>query len=452
LDAQTPPETHYAQSGELSIAYQVFGQGSRDLVYVPGIFSHIELAWEDPFIAMFQRGLGDHFRVIVFDKRGTGMSDRIDGASSLEERVDDMRAVMEAAESKRATIFGLSEGGPLSLLFATMYPEKVERLVLFGAMARFAGSEDYPHRPPLDVYIDKFVAAWGKGAMAQLTAPEEGHAPGYADILARMERMSASPSAIRKFVLANELIDVRPLLADVRQPTLIMHRRGDKTVVRDNGRYLADHIPHAVYLEPPGRSHFPWLDDTAMVVDAVAHFADADATEHQGSETLDHRRLATVLFTDIVQSTVQLAAMGDQRWREMLDRHDRLAQGLVEEFRGRIVKNTGDGILALFDGPARALRCAEHLTAELDSIGLAIRAGLHVGEVEERGDDVTGLAINIAARVMELAGSGDVLLTRTLMDLTGGSGLAFDPAGSHVLSGIPGEFDLFRPCGNDQET
>jgi pimeloyl-ACP methyl ester carboxylesterase len=440
------PETRYAQSGDLSIAYQVFGRGSRDLVYVPGIISHIELAWEDPFVAAFQRRLGEAFRVIVFDKRGQGMSDRIDGVPSLEDRIDDLRAVMEAAGSERATIFGLSEGGPMSALFAASYPEKVERLVLFGPMARFVGADDYPHRPRLETYIDDFVAAWGKGALAPLMAPERGYAPGYTEVMARFERMSASPSAIRKFLLANERIDVRPILSDVRLPTLVIHRREDRAVSRDNGRYLADNIPRAVYLELPGRSHLPWLGDADMVVEAVVRFAEAGAPARVG-EDLDQRRLATALFTDIAQSTAQLAAMGDQRWREVLDRHDHLAQGLVDDFRGRIVKNTGDGILALFDGPARALRCAEHLIAELDGVGLAVRAGLHVGEVVQRGDDITGLAVNIAARVMEQAEAGEVLLTRTLMDLTGGSGIAFDPAGTHELMGIPGTFDLFRPAG-----
>ncbi len=440
------PETRYAQSGDLSIAYQVFGQGSRDLVYVPGIISHIELAWEDSFTAAFQRRLGEAFRVIVFDKRGQGMSDRIDGVPSLEERIDDLRAVMEAAGSERATVFGYSEGGPMSILFAASYPEKVERLVLFGAMARFVGAEDYAHRPPLEVYIDDLVAAWGKGALVPMMAPERGYEPGYPEVLARFERMSATPSAIRKLLLANERIDVRPILADVRQPTLVIHRRKDAAVLRDNGRYLADNIPRAMYLELAGRSHFPWLGDADMVVKAVVSFAEAGAPGHVG-EDLDQRRLETALFTDIAQSTAQLAAMGDQRWREVLDRHDRLAQRLVDDFRGRIVKNTGDGILALFDGPARAVRCTQRLIAELDGIGLAVRAGLHVGEVVQRGDDVTGLAVNIAARVMERAEAGEVLLTRTLMDLTGGSGIAFDPAGSHELKGIPGTFDLFRPAG-----
>jgi class 3 adenylate cyclase len=334
----------------------------------------------------------------------------------------------------------------MSILFAASYPEKVERLVLFGAMARFVGAEDYPHRPPLEVFIDDFVATWGKGALVPLMAPERGYEPGYPEMLARLERMSATPSAIRKFLLANERIDVRPILADVRLPTLVIHRRNDTAVARDNGHYLADNIPRAMYLELPGRSHLPWLGDSDMIVDALVHFAEAGQSGKVG-EDLEQRRLATALFTDIAESTVQLATVGDQRWSEMLDRHDRLAQALVSDFRGRIVKNTGDGILALFDGPARSVRCAQRLIAELDGIGLAVRAGLHVGEVVQRGDDVTGLAINIAARVMEQAEAGEVLLTRTLMDLTGGSGIAFDPAGSHELKGIPGTFDLFRPAG-----
>ena len=443
------PETLYAQSGELSIAYQVFGRGDRDLVYVPGIVSNVEFAWEDPFMAAFLRRFGEAFRVIMFDKRGQGMSDRIDGVSSLEERIDDLRAVMEAAGSQRATLFGLSEGGPLAILFATSYPEKVERLALFGSLARFVGAQDYPFRPALEVFIDDFVAAWGKNALAPLMEPDRGYPPGYRDLLAKFERMGATPTAMRKFLLANERIDVRPILADVRVPTLIIHRRKDRAVFRGNGRYLADNIPRAVYLELPGRSHLPWLGDAEMVVEAVERFADV-AAPGAATHEFDQRKLATALFTDIARSTEQLAALGDQRWREVLDQHDRVASDLVGQFRGQIIKNTGDGILALFDGPARAVRCAQQLIAEMEGIGLAVRAGLHVGEVVRRGDDVTGLAINIAARVMEQAAAGDLLLTRTLMDLTGGSGIGFAPAGSHELKGVPGVFDLFRPAQSDQ--
>ena len=440
------PETQYAQSGELSIAYQIFGRGRRDLVYVPGIVSHIELAWEDQKTAAFLNHLSEAFRVIVFDKRGQGMSDRTEGVPNLEERIDDLRAVMEAAGSERATIFGLSEGGPMSLLFAASYPEKVERLVLFGSMARFDGAENYPHRPPLEDYIDDFVAAWGKGALVHLMAPENDYEPGYPEWLARLERMSASPSAIRKFMMANKRIDVRPILSDVRLPTLIIQRRQDRAVARGNGRYLADNILEAVYLELPGRSHLPWLGDPDTVVDAIVRFAKASSL---GSirDGLDERRLATALFTDIVQSTEQLAAMGDQRWREMMDQHDHLAESLVDNFRGRIVKSTGDGILAIFDGPARALHCAQHLVEELGGIGLSVRAGLHIGEVVVRGDDITGLAVNIAARVMGEAEPGEVLVTRTLMDLTGGSEIVFDPAGTYELKGVPGTFDVFRLAG-----
>ena len=242
-------------------------------MYVPGIASHIEFAWEDPFLAAFLRRLGEVFRVIVFDKRGQGMSDRIDGVPSLEERIDDLQAVMEVVGSERATVFGISEGGPMSLLFAASNPEKVDHLVLFGAMARFVSAEDYPYRPPLELYLDDFVAAWGKGALTSLVAPESGYPPGYPEILARFERMSSSPSAIRKYLTANELIDVRPILPEVRPKTLVIHRREDRTVLRDNGRYLADNIPGAVYLELPGRSHLPWLGDADMVLDAIIRFA-----------------------------------------------------------------------------------------------------------------------------------------------------------------------------------
>jgi len=345
MPSDPAPETRYAQSGELSIAYQVFGQGRRDLVYVPGIISHVEFAWEDPSSAAFLRQLGESFRVILFDKRGQGMSDRIEGVPSLEERIDDLRAVMFAAGVDRATFFGHSEGAPMCVLLAASYPEKVDRLVLFGGMARFAGADDYPYRPPLDAYIDDLVAAWGKGALAPLMEPERGYEAGYADQIARIERLSATPSAIRKFLLANERIDVRPILAEIRVPTMVIHRRKDRAIARDNGRYLADNIPRAMYLELPGRSHIPWLGDVDALVDAIVHFAEADHPAPL-SDDLAQRRLATALFTDIAQSTAQLASLGDQRWREILDRHDRVTQMLVGDFHGRVVKNTGDGVLA----------------------------------------------------------------------------------------------------------
>lgn len=439
------PQTQYVLSGELSIAYQVFGHGECDLLYVPGIISHLELMWEDADSSAFLTALGQHFRVIIFDKRGQGMSDRIEGATTLEERIDDLRAVMEAVGSESATLFGLSEGGPVCLLFAATYPKKVERLILFGSMAKFWGSDDYPHTPRLEMVLEPLIANWGKGNFVALAAPKGGFDANHLQALAKMERMACSPSGIRKFMMANDLIDVRPILTNVLQDTLVIQRRHDKMVRRGNGRYLADHIPNATYLELPTTSHMPQYDDSMEVLETMVRFVKVSRLGR--SEYLEDKKLSTALFTDIVGSTEKLIRMGDQAWRQALDQHDAIATPLVKQFRGRIVKNTGDGLLAVFDGPVRALQCALALVQALEAIGLPIRAGLHVGEVVSRGGDVTGIAVNIAARVMEKAGSGEVLTTRTLKDLTGGSNMAFASRGEHELKGLSEHFELFSPTG-----
>ena len=440
------PETQYVLSGELSIAYQVFGHGDCDLLYVPGIISHLELMWEDDDSHAFLTALGQHFRVIIFDKRGQGMSDRIEGATTLEERIDDLRAVMEAVDSESATLFGLSEGGPVCLLFAATYPKKVERLILFGAMAKFWGSDDYPHTPRLEMILEPLIANWGKGQFAALAGPKGGFEASQWKALSKIERLACSPSGVRKFMMANDLIDVRPILPNVLQDTLVIQRRHDRMVRRGNGRYLADHIPNATYLELPTTSHMPQFEDSAEVLESMVRFVRVSRLGR--SERLEDKKLTTALFTDIVGSTGKLIQMGDQAWRKALDQHDAIAGPLVKQFRGRIVKNTGDGLLAVFDGPVRALHCALALVQALDGIGLPIRAGLHVGEVVNRGEDVTGIAVNIAARVMDKAGAGEVLTTRTLRDLTGGSDMAFASRGEYELKGLSEHFELFSPTAH----
>jgi pimeloyl-ACP methyl ester carboxylesterase len=441
------PETQFVLSGELSIAYQVFGHGDSDFLYVPGIISHLELMWEDDDSRAFLTALAQHFRVIIFDKRGQGMSDRIEGATTLEERIDDLRAVMEAAGSESATLFGLSEGGPVCLLFAATYPKKVERLILFGAMAKFWGSDDYPHRPRIETVLEPFISNWGKGHLVALAGPKVGFEPSQLKALAKFERMACSPSGARKFLIANDLIDVRPILPNVLQDTLVIQRRHDKLVRRGNGRYLADHIPNATYLELPTTSHMPQFEDSAEVLDAMVRFVRVSRLGQ--SEVVEDKKLTTALFTDIVGSTEKLIQMGDQGWRKALDNHDAVATALVKQFRGRIVKNTGDGLLAVFDGPVRALQCAMSLVQALEAIGLPIRAGLHVGEVVNRGEDVTGIAVNIAARGMDKAGAGEVLMTRTLRDLTGGSDMAFASRGEYELKGLSEQFELFSPKASE---
>jgi len=442
------PETQYVMSGDVSVAFQVFGKGQQDLLYVPGIISHLETNWDEPNSAKFLNALGQHFRVIIFDKRGQGMSDRIEGATTLEERIDDLKAVMQAAGSESATIFALSEGGPVSILFAATYPQKVKRLILFGAMAKFWGTDDYPHMAHIkymDKAIENVASNWGKGNFAALAGPKGGFNSETQLLLGKMERMASSPSGVKKFMAANSLIDVRPILTDVQQNTLVIQRRHDQMVRRGNGRYFADNIVNATYLELPTSSHLPQFEDSDLVLDAIVKFSHANIDR----ESLEaDRKLSTALFTDIVGSTEKLFSVGDEAWRRVLDEHDAIAGPLVASYKGRIVKNTGDGILAIFDGPVRALQCALDLIDALNKINLPIRAGLHVGEVVIRGQDITGIAVNIAARVMDHASSGEVLMTRTLKDLTGGSQMVFESVGEFELKGLNEHFELFRSAGN----
>lgn len=442
------PETQYVMSGDVSVAFQVFGKGQQDLLYVPGIISHLETNWDEPNSAKFLNALGQHFRVIIFDKRGQGMSDRIEGATTLEERIDDLKAVMQAAGSESATIFALSEGGPVSILFAATYPQKVKRLILFGAMAKFWGTDDYPHMAHIkymDKAIENVASNWGKGNFAALAGPKGGFNSETQLLLGKMERMASSPSGVKKFMAANSLIDVRPILTDVKQNTLVIQRRHDQMVRRGNGRYFADNIVNATYLELPTSSHLPQFEDSDLVLDAIVKFSHANL-ERESLEA--DRKLSTALFTDIVGSTEKLFSVGDEAWRRVLDEHDAIAGHLVASYKGRIVKNTGDGILAIFDGPVRALQCALDLIDALNKINLPIRAGLHVGEVVIRGQDITGIAVNIAARVMDHASSGEVLMTRTLKDLTGGSQMVFESVGEFELKGLNEHFELFRSAGN----
>jgi len=444
------PETQYVMSGDVSVAFQVFGKGQQDLLYVPGIISHLETNWDEPNSANFLISLGQHFRVVIFDKRGQGMSDRIEGATTLEERIDDLKAVMQAVGSESATIFALSEGGPVSILFAATYPQKVKRLVLFGAMAKFWGDDDYPHMAHIkymDKAIENVASNWGKGYFAAQAGPKGGFNPETQLLLAKMERMASSPSGVKKFMAANSLIDVRPILPDVKQHTLVIQRRHDQMVRMGNGRYFADNIVNATYIELPTSSHLPQFEDSDLVLDAIVKFANANANVDVEYLEAD-RKLSTALFTDIVGSTQKLFSVGDEAWRRVLDQHDAIAGPLVASYKGRIVKNTGDGILAIFDGPVRALQCALDLIEALDKINLPIRAGLHVGEVVTRGQDITGIAVNIAARVMDQASSGEVLMTRTLKDLTGGSQMVFESLGEFELKGLNENFELFRSAGH----
>jgi class 3 adenylate cyclase len=428
------PATRYALNGDVSIAYQVMGEAPIDLVMVPGVVSHVEFFHETPGYTAFLKRLSKFARVITFDKRGQGLSDRVSGAPSLEERMDDVRAVMDAVGSERAAVMGFSEGSAMSVLFAASYPERASKLLLFGGFALSTTAGD------LEAQINDRLKTWGTGEWLKTSWPSLIAKPQGINVLAKIERLSASPGAIKAIALLNAKIDVRPILSSIRVPTLVLHRTGDLQVPVAAGRALASQIPDAKFVEYPGDDHVFWSGDVEEFLGDIEEFV----TGSRDRSSIEIERiLATVLFTDIVDSTRSAAAMGDQAWRGLLDHHDAIARQTVEKFRGNLVKTTGDGILATFDGPGRAVRCALAFSAAAGQIGLPLRAGLHTGEIELRDRDVGGIAIHAAARVMAQAQASEVLVSRVVTDLVAGAGLKFAERGSHELKGIPGKWDLF---------
>ncbi len=438
-----PPKTGYTESEGLSIAFQVFGSGAQDLVVVPGIVSHLEESWRDDGYVAVMRRLGQNFRVILFDKLGQGMSDSFEGVPTLERRMDDVRAVMQAVDSQRAILFAQSEGGSMACLFTATYPALVERLVLYGSMARFTQAPDYPYMPPLEWILGTIGKSWGTPLSMRGFAPSRADDADYCERMAGFQRQTASPSAMRKLITANDQLDVRSVLPQIRRPTLVIQRRGDVVVRVGNGRYLADHVPDAVYLELPGVDHMLYASHADDVVDALCRFAVTDWVRERPGEH-SGRWLATVLFTDIVGSTDMAARLGDKGWSETLQQFHAIGRSLLAEHRGVLVDTAGDGLFATFDGPARAIRCAMAMAGAVKPLGIGIRAGLHTGEVEATGDKVSGLAVHIGARVMSHAGSGEVVVSGTSRDLVAGSGIGFEERGSHTLKGVPGDWRLYQ--------
>ena len=428
------PATCYTLSGDVSIAYQVMGEAPIDLVLVPGVISHVEFFHETPGYTAFLRRLSTFTRVITFDKRGQGLSDRVSGAPSLEQRMDDVRAVMDAAGSERAVLMGFSEGSAMSALFAATYPERVEKLLLFGGFARSTMAADF------EAKASERLKAWGTGEILKQAWPSLIAMPRGLDVLAKMERLSASPGSIKALTLLNAQIDIQRILGSIRIPTLVLHRRGDLQVPVAAGRALASQIPDAKLIEYDGEDHVFWSGDVEAFLGDIEEFV--TGSRDRSSAEIE-RVLATVLFTDIVDSTRRAADMGDHAWRGVLDSHDSLARQTVDKFRGNLIKTTGDGILATFDGPGRAVRCALAFSAAAGQIGLPLRAGLHTGEIELRDRDVGGIAIHAAARVMAQAQANEVLVSRVVTDLVAGAGLKFAERGAHDLKGIPGKWDLF---------
>jgi pimeloyl-ACP methyl ester carboxylesterase len=439
------PETHYAQSGDLSIAYQVMGDGPIDIILVPGLASHIESQHELPGYTAFLRRLSAYARVVAFDKRGQGLSDRISGAPPLEQRMDDVRAIMDTIGSRRAVLMGFSEGSCMSVLFAATYPERVSHLILFGGFTRSADLRPADMTTEeLHARIEHRVKNWGNGTTLKAVLPSLATDPGAVASLGKFERLASSPGAIRTIMQLNAQIDVTPILPTVQVPTLVLHRASDIVVPVDLGRKLAKQLPGAKYVEYPEGDHAYWTGDTEPMLGEIEEFI--TGYRDHGADELE-RVLATVMFTDIVDSTRSAAAMGDQRWRRILDEHDQLAGQVIGKHRGNLVKSTGDGILATFDGPGRAVRCALAFGSAAKQIGLPLRAGLHTGEIEIRGNDIGGIAVHAAARVMSQSGSDEVLVSRVVTDLVAGAGLKFAERGSFELKGLPGKWDLFAASG-----
>jgi class 3 adenylate cyclase len=430
------PEIHYARNGEIRIAYQVAGHGPLELVYVPGFVSNIELFWEIPEFAQYLSRLAAFSRLILFDKRGAGLSDRVAGVAHLEERRDDVRAVMDAALCESAALFGISEGGPMSLLFAATYPQRVQALILYGSYARSPPSFTSKER------FDLIDRAWGTGeCIIRTFAPHAASDPQARRTAARMERLSASPSAALAMLKMNAEINVGHVLPAIHVPTLILHRVGDPAIPVHCGRYLAENIEGAKYVELPGINH-NFLHEpeiTDRVIGEVEQFLTGSRSEPETD-----RVLATVMFTDIVDSTKRAAELGDRQWRVLLDRHDEVVRQQIARFRGHEVKNLGDGFMATFDGPARAVRCAAAISESVRPRGIAVRAGLHTGEIELKRDDVAGIAVHIAARIAGEATAGETMVSSTVRDLVAGSGLTFEDCGIHSLKGLPEALHLYR--------
>ncbi len=435
------PKTQYARSGELNIAYQVVGDGPIDLVFTFGWVSHLDFQWTDPTLTRFLRRLAEFARVIVFDKRGVGLSDPATRMPTLEERMDDIRAVMDAVESERAALLGYSEGGMMAALFAATYPQRTAALVMYEAWV--CGLLDAQQNPGGEHWLEvdrrsrEAIACWGEGASLELVAPSLAASALARRLYGAFERASMSPGMALAMWDSFVQGDVRHVLRTITAPTLVIHHTGSSIPV-ENARYAAEHIPGARLLELDGIDHAPFTHDA----DRIAEEIEQALTGGRAAREPD-RLLATVLFTDIVGSTDRAAELGDRRWRELLNRHDTLVRGQLQRFDGREVKHTGDGFLATFDGPARAIRCAGAIRDQLLELGIEIRTGLHSGECRLLDGDLGGIAVHIGARVMSLASSGEILVSSTVKDLVVGSDIEFQPHGTHVLKGVPGEWALF---------
>jgi class 3 adenylate cyclase/pimeloyl-ACP methyl ester carboxylesterase len=431
----------YAKSRGLNVAYSLVGEGPMNLVIVPGFVSHLEASFEHPAIERAVRRLATFARVISFDKPGTGLSDPINGPQTLEHRMEDLTAVLDAAGAERAALFGISEGG----LFAATHSDRTEALIMYGSYARGSAAADYPWAPEWDqveAAVELIEAEWGGGALLEVYAPSAAEDPEFARWWAHYQRAAASPAMAKAVIRLAAEIDVRDVLPAISVPTLVLHRSGDLLWPIEGARFIAESIGGARFVELPGIDHFPFVGEVDPLVDEIESFLTGTRRPPESD-----RKLLTVLFTDIVDSTDQLARLGDGRWRDLLERHDALVRGELQRYGGREVKTTGDGFLATFEGPARAIECAQAIVGAVRILGIEVRAGLHTGECELVGEDVAGMAVHIGARVGALAGAGEVCVSGTVKDLVVGSGIAFSQHGAHELKGVPGEWPVYRVEG-----
>ncbi len=428
----------YTESGGLTIAYQIWGDSKDTLVYVPGTISHLEAALEDKEYLAWIRGLASYFRVIIFDKRGQGLSDRDATAPNLEERMDDISSIVDAEKLEEFFLFGLSEGASISLIYAATYPQKVKSVAVFGGAARFTRSDDYPFMPEAATIKEKLLTNWGTGSSGYIFCPQK--MPDKQLDFAKLERMVCNPKTLESILELLTRVDIRASLPDINLPVLVLHSRDDVAVFKSNGRYLAENIRGSKYIEYPGGGHLPWHEERENIVKDLTTFFSATGTDVKSAD----RNLATILFTDIEDSTRQMTEMGDKRWSEKMNKHDKIMQDTIEHFNGRLVKSTGDGVLAVFDGPARSIESAISCIGKLNEIDLKIRCSLHIGEVIWRNDDITGIAVNIAARVLEKCQSNRVVITKNLKDLLGRTKFSILSIGAFNLKGLEGNWELFK--------
>jgi pimeloyl-ACP methyl ester carboxylesterase len=434
-------ETRYARSGGVNIAYQVVGESPRDLVLIHGWVSNVEVFWEEPSAAGFLERLASFSRLICFDKRGTGLSDRVADIPDLETRMDDVRAVMDAVGSERAALLGYSEGGSMCMLFAATYPERTSALVIVGGFARRLWAPDHPWGPTWEewrLFVEQAVREWGGVAALEARAPSLASDSRFREWWGRFLRQSASPGAAAALMRMNAEIDVRHVLPSIRVLTLVIHNAGDRAIPVECGRYMAERIPGAKYVELPGIDHIPFVGNADAILVEIEEFL--TGVRHAPEPD---RVLATVMFTDIVEATRQAAQLGDRRWRDLLEAHHALVRDELARFRGREIDTAGDGFLAAFDGRARAVRAAAAIATGVRRLGIEVRVGLHAGECEIMGPKLGGISVHIGARVAALAQAGEVLVSSTVKDLVAGSGIRFTDRGTHVLKGVPGEWRLF---------